>query len=65
MSALRMAELIVRRCKERTAANHAAMDRGVDPEQYMKLVGRNAALKELQTETQDFLKQVEGEELDD
>lgn len=62
MSALRMAELIFLRTKERMAENHAQMDKGGGHDQYMKLVGKNAELKWVQTITREFLEKVEGEE---
>lgn len=62
MSALRMAELVLTRAKERKAENHIQMDKGVGHEQYWKLVGRNAELKWIQDITREFLAKVEGEE---
>jgi hypothetical protein len=62
MSALRMAELVLNRSKERMAENHAQMDKGCGHDQYMKLVGKNVELKWVQTITREFLAQVEGED---
>ncbi len=62
MSALRMAELVLNRSKERMAENHAQMDKGCGHDQYMKLVGKNVELKWIQTITREFLVKVEGEE---
>jgi len=62
MSALRIAELVLNRAKERLAENHANMDKGVPHDQYMKLVGRNAELRWIMEITREFLEQVEGEE---
>jgi len=62
MSALRMAELILKRSQERVEENHAQMDKGGGHDQYMKLVGKNVELRWIQGITKDFLAQVEGEE---
>lgn len=65
MSALRMAELVLNRTKERMAENHAQMDKGCGHDQYMKLVGKNVELKWIQTIVREFLEKVEGEEVDE
>ena len=65
MSALRIAELILSRTKDRIRENHAHMDRGVDYGQYMKLCGKNAELKWIEGITKEFLEKVEGEEESD
>lgn len=65
MSALRMAELVLNRAKERIADNHAQMDKGGNYDQYMKLCGRNAELRWVMGITRDFLAKVEGEEESD
>jgi hypothetical protein len=44
------------------AENHAQMDKGGGHDQYMKLVGKNAELKWIQTITREFLAKVEGED---
>ncbi len=62
MSALRIAELIFVRTKERIAENHAQMDKGVGHDQYMKLVGKNVELRWVQDITREFLEKVEGED---
>jgi hypothetical protein len=62
MSALRMAELILVRCKERVSENHAQMDKGQNPEQYQRLVGKNQELKWVVDLTREYLQQVEGED---
>ena len=62
MSALRMAELILNRTRERVRENHAQMDKGPDHGQYMKLVGKNAELRWIEGITKEFLEKVEGEE---
>jgi len=62
MSALRMAELILNRTKDRIAENHAQMDKGGDHGQYMKLVGKNVELRWVAGITREFLEKVEGEE---
>ena len=62
MSALRIAELILNRAKERIRENHAAMDKGGNHDQYMKLVGKNAELRWVEGITREFLEKVEGEE---
>ncbi len=62
MSALRMAELILGRAKERLEENHKEMDKGKQVDQYNRLVGKNQELKWIQDMTREFLAQVEGEE---
>ncbi len=65
MSALRMAELLLNRCKQRQAENHATMDKGVNNDQYQRLVGKNQELGWVMSLTREYLQQVEGEEADD
>jgi len=66
MSALRIAELLLNRCKARTAENHATMDKGVNIEQYERLVGKNQELRWVMDLTKEYLQQVESEdELDE
>ncbi len=62
MSALRMAELILNRTRDRIRENHAAMDKGGGHDQYMKLVGKNSELRWVEGITKEFLEKVEGEE---
>jgi len=62
MSALRMAELILTRARERLEENHVQMDKGGTHDQYMKLVGKNTELRWVQDMTREFLAKVEGEE---
>ncbi len=62
MSALRMAELILNRTKDRIRENHATMDKGGDHGQMMKLVGKNSELRWVEGITREFLEKVEGEE---
>lgn len=62
MSALRIAELILVRARERLEENHIQMDKGLGHDQYMKLVGKNVELRWIQDITREFLTQVEGEE---
>lgn len=62
MSALRMAELILNKTRERVRDNHAQMDKGCGHDTYMKLVGRNAELRWVEGITREFLEKVEGEE---
>ena len=62
MSALRMAELILNRTKDRIRENHAAMDKGPDHGAYMKPVGKNSELRWVEGITKEFLEKVEGEE---
>ena len=62
MSALRIAELILVRTKDRIAENHAEMDKGKTHDQYMKLVGKNTELRWIQEVTREFLAKVEGED---
>ena len=62
MSALRMAELILNRTKDRIRENHATMDKGGGHDQMMKLVGQNKELRWVEGITREFLEKVEGEE---
>lgn len=62
MSALRMAELILNRTRDRIRENHAAMDKGGNHDQFMKLVGKNSELRWVEGITREFLEKVEGEE---
>jgi hypothetical protein len=62
MSALRIAELLLSRCKERLAENHATMDKGGAVEQYQRLVGKNQELRWMMDLTKEYLQQVESEE---
>ena len=62
MSALRMAELILNKTRERIRDNHAQMDKGGDHGQYMKLCGQNRELRWVEGITREFLEKVEGEE---
>lgn len=62
MSALRIAELLLNRCKARVAENHAGMDKGVNEEQYQRLVGKNQELRWIMDLTKEYLQQVESEE---
>ena len=62
MSALRLAELILNRTKERREENRVTMEKGVGNDQYLKLVGKNSELKWVQSITREFLEKVEGEE---
>ena len=65
MSALRIAELILVRTKERIGENHAQMDKGGSHDSYMKLVGQNKELRWIQAVTREFLEKVEGEDAQD
>lgn len=65
MSALRLAELLLVRVKDRIKENHTEMDKGKPFDQYNRLVGKNQELKWIQAEVGDFLRKVEGEELDE
>ena len=62
MSALQIAELLLNRCNARTAENHAAMDKGVNEEQYQRLVGKNQELRWVKDLVREYLQQVESEE---
>jgi hypothetical protein len=62
MSALRMAELVLNRAKERIEENRSTMEKGVGNDQYMKLVGRIAEDRWIMDITREFLAKVEGEE---
>lgn len=62
MSALRIAELVLNRAKERIRENHVQMDKGCGQDQYMKLCGKNAELRWIMGITREFLAQVEAEE---
>jgi len=62
MSALRIAELILTRARERLEENHVQMDKGGSHDQYMKLCGKNSELRWIQDITREFLAKVEGEE---
>jgi len=62
MSALRIAELILNRSRERLEENHIQMDKGLGHDQYMKLCGKNQELRWIQDITREFLAKVEGEE---
>lgn len=65
MSALRIAELILVRTRERIEENRTTMEKGVGQEQYLKLVGKNSELRWIQGITREFLEKVEGEEESD
>ena len=62
MSALRLAELILTRSRERVEENHAAMDKGQPDHLYQRYVGKNQELRWIQDICREFLEQVEGEE---
>jgi len=66
MSALRLAERLIKRAKERTKENHKEMDKGKSNDEYHRLVGKNQELRWMQNECKEFLAQIEREEdLDD
>jgi len=44
------------------AENHAGMDKGVNEEQYQRLVGKNQELRWVMDLTKEYLQQVESEE---
>lgn len=62
MSALRMAELVLNRARERIEENRSSMEKGVAHDQYMKLCGRIAEDRWIMGICREFLAQVEGEE---
>lgn len=59
------AQRLRKRAKEKIAANHSTMDSGVAPDQYNRLVGRNAQIKELLTWINEESKGLELEQDDD
>ena len=65
MSAIRLAEIILKHCNEKIEEHHAQMDKGVPHEAYLKLVGRQAELKAVRSMTRDALAQIVGEDVDD
>ncbi len=65
MSAIRFADLLRGRIREKEQEHHAAMDKGAGPEQYLKLVGRQQQLKEVRGWIGDALNQVDSEEGED
>ena len=65
MSAIRLAEIILKRSKEKIEEHHKQMDKGVSHDAYLKLVGRNAELKEVISMTRETLDKIEGEDVDD
>lgn len=62
MSALRLAELILTRARERVEENHGEMDKGQPNDRYRTLVGKNQELRWIQDICREYLAQVEGEE---
>ena len=61
MSALRMAELILGRAKERLEENHKEMDKGKQADQYQRLVGKNQEVCWIQYMPGVFFSHVVGE----
>lgn len=62
MSALRLAELVLVRSRERVEENHIEMDKGQPLDRYNRLVGKNQELKWIQDICREFLEKVEGED---
>ncbi len=65
MSAMRLAEIILKRCNDKIEEHHRNMDKGQSQEIYWKTVGRNAELREVISMTRETLARIEGEDVDD